>query len=96
MDKRWDVLGFGAVAVDELVMVGRHPEPDSKNHVLAHRREGGGLTGTALVAVARLGLSLIHISEPTRLLSVSYAVFCLKKKTKTNKTYNNTARSPPA
>ena len=26
-------------------------------------------------------LSLIHISEPTRLLSISYAVFCLKKKT---------------
>ena len=23
-------------------------------------------------------LSLIHISEPTRLLSISYAVFCLK------------------
>eukprot|EP00658_Telonema_sp_P-2_P076769 TRINITY_DN6793_c0_g1_i1.p1 TRINITY_DN6793_c0_g1~~TRINITY_DN6793_c0_g1_i1.p1 ORF type:complete len:270 (-),score=40.70 TRINITY_DN6793_c0_g1_i1:96-905(-) len=29
-------------------------------------------------------LSLIHISEPTRLLSISYAVFCLKKK-KNNK-----------
>eukprot|EP00658_Telonema_sp_P-2_P084852 TRINITY_DN9538_c0_g1_i7.p1 TRINITY_DN9538_c0_g1~~TRINITY_DN9538_c0_g1_i7.p1 ORF type:complete len:488 (-),score=35.60 TRINITY_DN9538_c0_g1_i7:21-1484(-) len=29
-------------------------------------------------------LSLIHISEPTRLLSISYAVFCLKKKKKTN------------
>src|SRR5678815_1769735 len=28
----------------------------------------------------RLHLSLIHISEPTRLLSISYAVFCLKKK----------------
>eukprot|EP00658_Telonema_sp_P-2_P057272 TRINITY_DN45719_c0_g1_i1.p2 TRINITY_DN45719_c0_g1~~TRINITY_DN45719_c0_g1_i1.p2 ORF type:complete len:118 (-),score=30.41 TRINITY_DN45719_c0_g1_i1:88-441(-) len=27
-----------------------------------------------------LYLSLIHISEPTRLLSISYAVFCLKKK----------------
>ena len=26
-----------------------------------------------------LGLSLIHISEPTRLLSISYAVFCLPK-----------------
>src|SRR5678815_2144240 len=26
-----------------------------------------------------LWLSLIHISEPTRLLSISYAVFCLKK-----------------
>ena len=24
-------------------------------------------------------LSLIHISEPTRLLQISYAVFCLKK-----------------
>eukprot|EP00658_Telonema_sp_P-2_P071419 TRINITY_DN60679_c0_g1_i1.p1 TRINITY_DN60679_c0_g1~~TRINITY_DN60679_c0_g1_i1.p1 ORF type:complete len:464 (-),score=133.45 TRINITY_DN60679_c0_g1_i1:86-1477(-) len=33
-----------------------------------------------------LDLSLIHISEPTRLLSISYAVFCLKKKkNKTNK-----------
>src|SRR5450756_961859 len=28
----------------------------------------------------RLGLSLIHISEPTRLGMISYAVFCLKKK----------------
>src|SRR5678815_4814381 len=27
-------------------------------------------------------ISLIHISEPTRLLSISYAVFCLKKKKK--------------
>ena len=33
-------------------------------------------------AAHRLGinLSLIHISEPTRLLSISYAVLCLKKK----------------
>src|SRR5678815_430016 len=28
----------------------------------------------------KIRLSLIHISEPTRLLSISYAVFCLKKK----------------
>ncbi len=27
-------------------------------------------------------LSLIHISEPTRPLYISYAVFCLKKKNK--------------
>ena len=26
------------------------------------------------------GLSLIHISEPTRQAEISYAVFCLKKK----------------
>src|SRR5665648_1228196 len=29
-------------------------------------------------------LSLIHISEPTRLGMISYAVFCLKKKKKKN------------
>eukprot|EP00658_Telonema_sp_P-2_P036807 TRINITY_DN26551_c0_g1_i2.p1 TRINITY_DN26551_c0_g1~~TRINITY_DN26551_c0_g1_i2.p1 ORF type:complete len:559 (+),score=168.05 TRINITY_DN26551_c0_g1_i2:223-1899(+) len=35
-------------------------------------------------------LSLIHISEPTRLLSISYAVFCLKKKKKQqNKSQDN-------
>src|SRR5450756_2258080 len=31
---------------------------------------------------ARTHLSLIHISEPTRLGMISYAVFCLKKKKK--------------
>ena len=31
-------------------------------------------------AVLPLTLSLIHISEPTRLGMISYAVFCLKKK----------------
>ena len=30
-------------------------------------------------------LSLIHISEPTRRTPISYAVFCLKKKTKKKK-----------
>eukprot|EP00658_Telonema_sp_P-2_P031166 TRINITY_DN23387_c0_g1_i1.p2 TRINITY_DN23387_c0_g1~~TRINITY_DN23387_c0_g1_i1.p2 ORF type:complete len:202 (+),score=43.21 TRINITY_DN23387_c0_g1_i1:208-813(+) len=34
----------------------------------------------------RYNLSLIHISEPTRLLSISYAVFCLKKKKKNSLT----------
>src|SRR5450756_291196 len=37
-----------------------------------------------------LGLSLIHISEPTRLGMISYAVFCLKKKKKKNKKKKNT------
>src|SRR5665648_1079647 len=31
-----------------------------------------------------INLSLIHISEPTRLGMISYAVFCLKKKKKNN------------
>src|SRR5450759_139335 len=32
-----------------------------------------------------INLSLIHISEPTRLGMISYAVFCLKKKKKKKK-----------
>ena len=51
----WDVLGIGAVAVDDLVFVERYPEPDTKVAVQALQRQGGGLTGTAVVAAARLG-----------------------------------------
>eukprot|EP00831_Metopus_contortus_P002514 TRINITY_DN10917_c0_g1_i2.p1 TRINITY_DN10917_c0_g1~~TRINITY_DN10917_c0_g1_i2.p1 ORF type:complete len:162 (+),score=27.24 TRINITY_DN10917_c0_g1_i2:86-571(+) len=40
---------------------------------------------------AELKLSLIHISEPTRPLYISYAVFCLKKKKK-NKNPTQTPR----
>src|SRR5450756_2785482 len=36
-----------------------------------------------------LFLSLIHISEPTRLGMISYAVFCLKKKKKKRKEKEN-------
>src|SRR5678815_5612691 len=46
-------------------------------------RELGYVEGKNIVIEYRL--SLIHISEPTRLLSISYAVFCLKKKKKKQK-----------
>ena len=36
--------------------------------------------GTLRMSVGSITLSLIHISEPTRLGMISYAVFCLKKK----------------
>ncbi|MCX7669096.1 MAG: PfkB family carbohydrate kinase, partial [Anaerolineae bacterium] len=55
MNPRWDVLGLGIVAVDDLYYVARFPEPDTKRPMLAEQRQGGGLTGTALVAAARLG-----------------------------------------
>eukprot|EP00831_Metopus_contortus_P059110 TRINITY_DN51130_c0_g1_i2.p1 TRINITY_DN51130_c0_g1~~TRINITY_DN51130_c0_g1_i2.p1 ORF type:complete len:121 (-),score=20.89 TRINITY_DN51130_c0_g1_i2:35-397(-) len=38
------------------------------------------------VAQSEISLSLIHISEPTRPLYISYAVFCLKKKKKNTDT----------
>src|SRR5674536_295505 len=41
-----------------------------------------GFLGIVKYPLTRFSLSLIHISEPTRLLSISYAVFCLKKKKK--------------
>jgi sugar/nucleoside kinase (ribokinase family) len=55
MGKKWDVLGFGAVTVDDLIYVERYPMPDTKVAVLDKQRQGGGLVGTALVAAARLG-----------------------------------------
>lgn len=55
MTQKWDVLGFGAVAVDDLLYVDRFPEPDTKTAVRERHRDGGGLVGTALVAAARLG-----------------------------------------
>lgn len=50
-----DVLGLGAVAVDDLLYVDAYPPPDAKTPVRARDRQGGGLTGTALVTAARLG-----------------------------------------
>src|SRR5680860_1832313 len=44
-------------------------------------------------ATASPHLSLIHISEPTRRTPISYAVFCLKKKKKKQKTKSN---APPS
>ena len=39
------------------------------------------LKGEDITGVPPYKLSLIHISEPTRRTPISYAVFCLKKKT---------------
>src|SRR5665809_14113 len=50
-----------------------HLPLDGELSGLGHRRERVGVA-------APIGLSLIHISEPTRLRRISYAVFCLKKK----------------
>jgi sulfofructose kinase len=55
MEKRWDVLGFGAIAVDDLYYVDRYPLPDEKVPIIRKNRQGGGNAATALVTVARLG-----------------------------------------
>src|SRR5450756_2602326 len=53
----------------------------SRARVLTRRAAAIETLGSATV----LCLSLIHISEPTRLGMISYAVFCLKKKKKKRK-----------
>lgn len=52
---KYDVLGLGAVSVDDILYVERYPRPDEKTRVLGSERQCGGQTGTALVTVARLG-----------------------------------------
>ncbi len=55
LNPSFDVLGFGAIAVDDLLYVEHYPPADAKMPVSDMVRQGGGLTATALVAVARLG-----------------------------------------
>jgi sulfofructose kinase len=55
MNKRWDIIGIGVVAVDDLLYLDHFPQPNEKMTVKMKQRQGGGLTGTALVAAARQG-----------------------------------------
>jgi ribokinase len=50
-----EVLGLGAVAVDEILHVDQYPPADAKAQVRQRERRCGGLAATALVAAARLG-----------------------------------------
>src|SRR5450756_2912499 len=83
-----------AFAVDELAKQFR---TDRINKIVGVEARGF-IIGAALAYALHVGfvparkpgklpyLSLIHISEPTRLGMISYAVFCLKKKKKKQKT----------
>lgn len=53
--KKIDVLGLGCAAVDDLLYVESFPLADTKVRVARRHRRCGGLTGSALVAAARLG-----------------------------------------
>lgn len=55
MKKRFDVLGLGCTAVDDILYVPFYPPADGKVEVRERERHCGGLTATALVAAARLG-----------------------------------------
>src|SRR5678815_508658 len=73
------VVGGGPAGMSAAIAAARS---GAKVTLLERYNHLGGLAsgGMVLVLDDMWDLSLIHISEPTRLLSISYAVFCLKKK----------------
>src|SRR5450756_2483564 len=74
----WDTSGSSTPPrTGEPQMKYRRIASSERYAIAALRRQGLSLSAI---------LSLIHISEPTRLGMISYAVFCLKKKKK-KKTY---------
>ena len=61
--KSFDVVGVGINVFDYLFRVPRFPRPDTKSDALAVTTQGGGLTATAMVACARLGLRTRYIGK---------------------------------
>ena len=60
MEERIDILGLGAVAVDDLLFLDEFPRPDTKMAIQRRERHAGGLAGTALVAARRMGRSCAY------------------------------------
>lgn len=58
--RNYDVAGFGITAVDDIVQLGKFPEPDSKYPIELLERHAGGQCGSALVAAARQGAQCVY------------------------------------
>lgn len=61
--KRFDVVGIGCCSVDYLGILPRFPRMDEKLWMESFSKQGGGMVGTALVALARLGASACYIGR---------------------------------
>lgn len=59
----YDAVGLGAAVVDLLALVPHFPERDSKLAITELSHQGGGLIGTALVALARLGCRARYVGR---------------------------------
>ena len=62
-DKPFDVVGVGNNVIDYLFRISHFPEPNTKMDALGVTIQGGGLTATAMVACARLGLRTRYIGK---------------------------------
>jgi sulfofructose kinase len=61
--KPFDAVGMGLNAVDDLCVVPRYPEFNTKVRMRALQRQGGGQVATAMVALARWGLRSRYIGK---------------------------------
>lgn len=80
MSARFDILGIGCVAVDDLVYIDAFPQADAKMRVKRRERQFGGLTGTALVAAAKLGgqcafAGLLGDDEFSRMVEANFVAY---------------------
>src|SRR5262249_47191307 len=74
-----DVLGLGCVAGDDLLYVAAYPPADAKVQVRRRERQCGGLTGTALVAAARLGSRCAYAGVLGEDEDSRFVVDCLRR-----------------
>ncbi len=58
-----DVVGLGYCTLDYLTLVNKYPEIDTKEEVIDFLEDGGGPTATALVTLARFGVSTSLIGK---------------------------------
>jgi sulfofructose kinase len=77
--KKFDVLGLGAVAVDDFIYVEAYPPPDEKARVISRRRDCGGLTAIALIAATRLGARCAYVGALGTDELSRFALECLKR-----------------
>ncbi len=59
----FDVVGLGVNALDLIAVIDGFPVPDSKEPIQEFAVQGGGMTATAMVACARLGLRARYIGK---------------------------------
>lgn len=63
MLRKFDIVGFGICTVDFLGLVPKYPEAGQKVQMQAFSKQGGGLTGTAITAAARLGTKSAYLGK---------------------------------
>ncbi len=63
MDKKYDVLGAGIAAVDDLLYVSDYPQVDCKVPVHGSTRQGGGPACTGIAAIGSLGGRAAYVAR---------------------------------